>query len=638
MATIDSIFVFTTAPANSSAPDSITLANGDVWVAYTNNSGSTGGGHSTIVAYDRNGRIDHTYRIAGSVDGLKVDRLTGQIWALQNQDGNSRLTLINPENHTLSGPFTYKVPSSTRGYDDVAFDHGKVFMSYTNPADNGDPTLVQVLNGNDPDGELQTRPILAFGATGVNLETGKTEVIPQSDPDSLKVAPNGDLLFTSSSDDVIIDVQNPGTSRQAVAFTKVPGVTGNLDDVIRVDATAGTFYLSDTADNRVLSVHMTGLNPNDYYASIGNAFGQVDPLTGQFTPLITAADAPGFMFGSAHGASFVADENTPARPDVDNISILATAPVKSSAPDSITLANGDVWVAYTNNSGSTGGGHSTIVEYDGSGRIDHTYQIAGSVDGLKADPLTGQIWALQNQDGNSRLTLINAEDHTLSGPFTYEIPSSTRGYDDVAFDHGKVFMSYTNPVDNVDPTLVQLLNGNNPDGELRTRPILASGAMGLDLETGKMEVIPQSDPDSLRVAPNGDLLFTSSSDDVIIDVQNPGTPQQGVAFTKVQGATGNLDDVIKPDATAGTFYLSDTADNRVLTFHATGLNPKDYYASIGNAFGQVDPTTGHFTALITAANAPGFMFGGAHGAAFVADHDNAMAIGLAPAALSHFFG
>jgi hypothetical protein len=196
-------------------------------------------------------------------------------------------------------------------------------------------------------------------------------------------------------------------------------------------------------------------------------------------------------------------------------------------------------------------------------------------------------------------------------------------------------MSYTNPVDNGDPTLVQLLDGNNPDGELQTRPILASGATGLDLETGKMEVIPQSDPDSLKVAPNGDLLFTSSSDDVIIDVQNPGTPQQGVAFTKVQGVTGNLDDVIKPDATAGTFYLSDTTDNRVLTFHATGLNPNDYYASIGNAFGQVDPTTGHFTALITAANAPGFTFGSAHGASFVADHENSMAMGLAP---SHFFG
>jgi hypothetical protein len=173
--------------------------------------------------------------------------------------------------------------------------------------------LVQLTNGNDPDGgPLHTKTILAFGATGLNTETRKTEVVPQNDPDSLKVAPNGDLLLTSGADDVIIDVHNPGTPHQTVSFTQVQGVTGGLDDVIRPDATAGTFYLADTADNRVLTVHVSGLNPNDYYASVGDAFGQVDPKTGQFTALVTAADAPGFKFGSAHGAAFVPDKGNDA--------------------------------------------------------------------------------------------------------------------------------------------------------------------------------------------------------------------------------------------------------------------------------------------------------------------------------------
>jgi hypothetical protein len=315
MATVDHISTLTTAPAGSSAPDSITVANGDVWVAYTNGADSTGAsGSSTIVEYDRSGHVDHTYQIAGSVDGLKFDPVTGQIWALQNQDGNSTLTLINPENHSVSGPLSYAIPSSVRGYDDVVFAGGKVFLSYTNPVNPGDPTLVQLLNGNDPDGALQTNPILAFGATGLNLETGKIEVVPQNDPDSLKVAPNGDLLLSSGADDVIIDVHNPGTSQQSVSFTKIQGVTGGLDDVIKPSASAGTFYLSDTADNRVLAVHVTGLNVNDYYASVGNAFGEVDPTTGKFTPLVTAANAPGFTFGSAHGATFVPDAHPDATP------------------------------------------------------------------------------------------------------------------------------------------------------------------------------------------------------------------------------------------------------------------------------------------------------------------------------------
>ena len=308
MTKIDRIATFAVAPSGSTGPDSIALANGDVWVAYKNNADPAGAsGSSTVVEYDHSGHVEQTYQIAGSVDGLKMDPVTHEIWALQNEDGNSTLTLINPEENSVSLPLSYAVPSATRGYDDVAFLNGKVFISETNPANNGDPTIVQLLNGNDPDhGTLHTKPILEFGATGLNLETGKTEVIPQTDPDSLKVAPNGDLLLTSEND-TIIDVQNPGTAHQSVAFTQIQGVTGSLDDVIKVDASAGTFYLSDTADNRVLTVHMSGLNPNDYYASVGDAFGQVDPLTGQFTALVTAADAPGFKFGSAHGAAFVAD-------------------------------------------------------------------------------------------------------------------------------------------------------------------------------------------------------------------------------------------------------------------------------------------------------------------------------------------
>jgi hypothetical protein len=39
---------------------------------------------------------------------------------------------------------------------------------------------------------------------------------------------------------------------------------------------------------------------------------------------------------------------------VDHISTLAAAPAGSTSPDSITVANGDVWVAYTNGADSTG--------------------------------------------------------------------------------------------------------------------------------------------------------------------------------------------------------------------------------------------------------------------------------------------
>jgi hypothetical protein len=385
--------------------------------------------------------------------------------------------------------------------------------------------------------------------------------------------------------------------------------------------------MTDTATNKVYTFHATGLNPDDYYASVGSlhAFGQVDPTTGAFTALLSADNAPGFNFSSPHGVSFTADP-PPAVTKVDHISTFAVAPAGDTAPDSITLANGDTWVAYTNGADSTGkSGHSTIVQYDHSGHIDHSYQIAGYVDGLKFDPYTGEIWALQNQDGNSTLSIIHPDDQSVGQPLSYANPSSTQGYDDVVFTHGQVFMSHTNPANPGDPTLVQVTNANDLNGgPLTTKAILDFGDTGLNLETGKTEVIPQNDPDSLKLAPNGDLLLSSGADQVIIDVHDAGTSQQSVAFTKVQGvpAGAGLDDVLKVDASAGTFYLSDTADNRVLTVHATGLNTNDYFASVGNAFGEVDPNTGKFTALVSADNAPGFKFGSAHGAEFVADQSS----------------
>ena len=96
-----------------------------------------------------------------------------------------------------------------------------MFLSYTNPNGTGDPVLVQLLNGDHPSGTLLTSTILSDGATGFDTVTGKIEAIPLSDPDSMKLAPNGDLILTSGADGTIIDVHNAGTASQSVSFTKI---------------------------------------------------------------------------------------------------------------------------------------------------------------------------------------------------------------------------------------------------------------------------------------------------------------------------------------------------------------------------------------------------------------------------------
>jgi hypothetical protein len=465
MASVNGATTFGSAPSGSSAPDSITTANGSFFVEYGNGADSTGaGGSSTIVQYDKAGDIEHSYSIAGSVDGLKYNPYTKEIWALQNQDGNSTLTLINPVTHQVTGPLSFANPSATRGYDDVVFKGDKVFLSYTNPNGTGDPTLVDLVNGDRPTGTLLTTTILSDDATGFDMVTGQTEVIPQTDPDSLKLAPNGDLILSSGADGTIIDVQNPGTANQAVSFTTIKGVaagSAGLDDVIKPSATAGTFHLTDTAGNKIYSVHATGLNTNDYYASVASlgGFGQVDPTTGTFTPLVTGPN-----FASAHGLVFVPDRHAAPMTQVDSIKTFASAPIGASGLDSITIAGKYVFVEFGNGVDSTGvvPGQSTIIQYDRAGNFVHSYSIEGSVDGLKYNPQTGLVWALQNQDGRSSLSLIDPKAQTVTAHFNYADPSTTRGYDDVVFKGNEVFLSFTNSTGNGDPTIAKLLNGPNP--------------------------------------------------------------------------------------------------------------------------------------------------------------------------------
>lgn len=75
-----------------------------------------------MVRYSTAGAVLNSWSIAGNVDGLRIDPSSGLAWALQNNDGNSTLTAINPKTlgttlYTYGASYT-NVPN--RGFDDVA--------------------------------------------------------------------------------------------------------------------------------------------------------------------------------------------------------------------------------------------------------------------------------------------------------------------------------------------------------------------------------------------------------------------------------------------------------------------------------------------------------------------------------------
>jgi hypothetical protein len=310
MVKVTSESIFAAAPTGSSAPDSITIGGGSIWAQYGNGADSTGAsGDSTVVQYSKEGAVENTYTVAGLADGLKYDPVTGNVWVLLNNDGNATLRFINPATGQVSDPLMYGSgyvygPDSSRGFDDVVFDGKQVFLSETNPANPGDPVIVQLLNGTAPFGTLETKPILSLGDTGTNLVTHQTnQTLPMTDPDSLKLLPNGDLLLTGEADGTYIFVKDPGTSHQSESFVQMPaGFVG--DDAIMPTSHSGTFYISNQGANDVVRVSVKGLNTKDLYADIPskNELVQINPKTGAITPLVTGLSAPhGLAFVPSHG-------------------------------------------------------------------------------------------------------------------------------------------------------------------------------------------------------------------------------------------------------------------------------------------------------------------------------------------------
>ena len=297
--------LFAVAPTGESAPDSITYGDNSVWVEYGDGASSTGGTKTHVVQYSLDGRIEHSYTAAGLADGLKYNPITGKVWVLNNNDGNSSLQLIDPQTHMISKPLTYAAPyvygaASSRGFDDVVFDGKKVFVSETNPVNPGDPVVQELLNGEAPSGKLQTSAILSFGDKGTNLLTGKLETLPMTDPDSLKLLPDGALLLTGEADHAYIFINNPGTGLQTMSFLPLPAAD-IPDDAIMPKSTSGTFYISNQGANGVERVQVNGLNVHDLYADITskNELVQIDPTNGKITPIVTGLDSP-------HGLLFLA--------------------------------------------------------------------------------------------------------------------------------------------------------------------------------------------------------------------------------------------------------------------------------------------------------------------------------------------
>ncbi|MBV8073597.1 MAG: hypothetical protein JO270_27125 [Acidobacteriaceae bacterium] len=295
------------------SPDSVQFGDGSLWISYQNGADSTGAsGSSTVARYSPSGTVLKTWSIPGNVDGLRIDP-SGTVWALQNNDGNSALTTINPVTNATTA-YTYGssyTNVANRGFDDAVFTKGQTFLSETNPASGTDSTVVRLTT--PLASPLQIAGILNSTFVGTNLATGKVESTTITDPDSLILMPNGDLALTGEADQEIVFIHNEGLATQTESFIHLLGsdgktISGNPDDTAYATAKTGYFYLTDTGAKVVYRVTATGLNSGSVYVDVGKIFGSLDLSTGIVTPIFTGISPHGVQFVPAavpEPASFV---------------------------------------------------------------------------------------------------------------------------------------------------------------------------------------------------------------------------------------------------------------------------------------------------------------------------------------------
>lgn len=295
--------VFAAAPSGLSAPDSVTVLDDHVFVGFGDGHKPDGsdGLNSQVVEYTMTGGWVHTFTVPGHNDGLKVDPHTHLLWALQNEDANANLVIIDPKSGRQR-EFIFGAAPHGGGYDDMVFRGCKTYISASNPANNpnAEPAIVSVRIDGDM---VNVEPVLMGNAAAIDLPTGQSVTLNLQDPDSMTLNPLGDIVLDSQGDQMLIVVTHPGTSRQQalrlpLTYLSPSGQTPvETDDTVFVTSAQGYLLFADKGLNEVFKLSRAAFSPGQAYtAADGGPFvGTLDMTSGIVTPVVTGLSGPGGM-------------------------------------------------------------------------------------------------------------------------------------------------------------------------------------------------------------------------------------------------------------------------------------------------------------------------------------------------------
>jgi hypothetical protein len=232
-----------------------------------------------------------TFSVPGHNDGLRVDPETHLVWALQNEDGNPNLVIIDPNAGTQT-QYTFGPVANRGGFDDIAFVNGKAFLTESNPSmnPNTDPAVVEATLNNAND-TVAVTTVLLGDATAFNLVTKQQVQLNLQDPDSMTVDRHGDLVLTSQADDLIVTIHHPGQKDQ---FVTVLPLQLSVDDTLFRQGGSGVVLLTDQGSGTIYMITGPALGSSQALSAaldVGE-LGRLNVKTGAFTPIISGLSNP----------------------------------------------------------------------------------------------------------------------------------------------------------------------------------------------------------------------------------------------------------------------------------------------------------------------------------------------------------
>jgi len=313
-----------------------------------------------------------------------------------------------------------------------------------------------------------------------------------------------------------------------------------------------------------------------------------------------------------------------------------TPPAGATAPDDLAIsANGKhLWVGYGNGVDTTGkGGPSNVVEYDiASGAVLKNISIPGHMDGLKINPVTGDIWATENEDGNPTLAVIDHESGSFN-IYRFDPTLVTGGFDDLVFvpashadsrhDSGSpvdVYIVTSSQVDTTTPVIVRICGPLQATNTCLKTVLPGAPQSVWNVVTNQAETTDMiGDPDSMTLDAAGELVLDNRSDDSLYIARDPKAqnPVLRVPLTLAGNAVEVNDTIFTwsetnhVSSTAGTIFITDTSANKIYMLTKPYFPAYEVYtaANVANVVGLVDLNTGVVTSVATG-------FKGVHGLAF----------------------